>query len=171
MGISPPLFRVILRAPAASARVFGQSRRRYRAHGGRGLDALVHGIERGADGPHRILDGDQGSELHRRERGIADGFGGLKRDNFAAGTRPRRLNCHRAMGISNCRVSGRQSRRRYRAHGGRGLDALVHGIERGADGALQRLAHLSGASAEEELLRLEHSLVVATRRVGEVPGS
>ncbi|MCG5248512.1 hypothetical protein MCX33_21460 [Methylorubrum extorquens] len=44
---------------------------------------------------------------------------------------------------------------------------LRHALE----AALQRLAHLSGASAEEELLRLEHSLVVATRRVGEVPGN
>ena len=44
---------------------------------------------------------------------------------------------------------------------------LRHALE----AALQRLSHLSGASAEEELLRLEHSIVLATRRVGEVPGN
>jgi len=44
---------------------------------------------------------------------------------------------------------------------------LRHALE----AALQRLAHLSGADAEEELLRLEHSIVSATRRVGEVPGN
>ncbi len=44
---------------------------------------------------------------------------------------------------------------------------LRHALE----AALQRLAHLSGASAEEELLRLEHSIVFATRRVGEIPGN
>ncbi|KQQ11834.1 hypothetical protein ASF53_16115 [Methylobacterium sp. Leaf123] len=44
---------------------------------------------------------------------------------------------------------------------------LRHALE----ATLQRLAHLSGTSAEEELLRLEHSIVVATRRVGDVPGN
>ncbi|AWI87621.1 hypothetical protein C0214_04425 [Methylobacterium sp. DM1] len=44
---------------------------------------------------------------------------------------------------------------------------LRHALE----AALQRLAHLSGVSAEEELLRLEHSIVLATRRVGEIPGN
>ncbi len=44
---------------------------------------------------------------------------------------------------------------------------LRHALE----AALQRLAHLSGDSAEEELLRLEHSIVFATRRIGDVPGN
>ncbi|WP_461654492.1 hypothetical protein [Methylorubrum aminovorans] len=44
---------------------------------------------------------------------------------------------------------------------------LRHALE----AALQRLADLSGARAEEELLRLEHSIVLATRRVGEIPGN
>ncbi|MGA4554091.1 hypothetical protein [Methylorubrum aminovorans] len=44
---------------------------------------------------------------------------------------------------------------------------LRHALE----AALQRLADLSGACAEEELLRLEHSIVLATRRVGEIPGN
>lgn len=44
---------------------------------------------------------------------------------------------------------------------------LRHALE----AALQRMAQLSGDSAEEELLRLEHSIVFATRRIGEVPGN
>ncbi|MEN3210207.1 hypothetical protein PUR23_09180 [Methylorubrum populi] len=44
---------------------------------------------------------------------------------------------------------------------------LRHALE----AVLQRLAHLSGDSAEEELLRLEHSIVFATRRIGDVPGN
>nr|WP_245421555.1 hypothetical protein [Methylobacterium sp. B4] len=43
---------------------------------------------------------------------------------------------------------------------------LRHALE----ATLQRLSQLSGTSAEEELLRLEHSIVLATRRMGEVPG-
>lgn len=39
------------------------------------------------------------------------------------------------------------------------------------EATLQRLSQLSGVSAEEELLRLEHSIVFATRRIGEVPGN
>lgn len=44
---------------------------------------------------------------------------------------------------------------------------LRHALE----AALQRLASLSGVNAEEELLRLEHSIVFATRRVGDMPGT
>lgn len=44
---------------------------------------------------------------------------------------------------------------------------LRHALE----AALQRLTVLAGEGAEEELLRLEHSIVFATRRVGEIPGN
>ncbi|MEH3118153.1 MAG: hypothetical protein PGN25_11335 [Methylorubrum populi] len=44
---------------------------------------------------------------------------------------------------------------------------LRHALE----AALQRLSSLSGDSAEEELLRLEHAIVFATRRVGDIPGT
>ena len=43
---------------------------------------------------------------------------------------------------------------------------LRHALE----AALQRVADLSGFSAEDDLLRLEHAIVGATRRVGEMPG-
>ncbi|SFK53254.1 hypothetical protein SAMN04488125_102304 [Methylorubrum salsuginis] len=38
------------------------------------------------------------------------------------------------------------------------------------EAALQRVAELSGFRAEEDLLKLEHAIVGATRRVGEMPG-
>lgn len=44
---------------------------------------------------------------------------------------------------------------------------LRHALE----AALQRLARLSDATAEEELLRLEHSIVFAARRAGEIQGN
>ncbi|GJE77318.1 MULTISPECIES: hypothetical protein [Methylorubrum] len=43
---------------------------------------------------------------------------------------------------------------------------LRHALE----AALQRVADLSGAMAEEDLIKLEHAVVGATRRVGEMPG-
>ncbi len=44
---------------------------------------------------------------------------------------------------------------------------LRHALE----AALLRLSSLSGDSAEGELLRLEHAIVHATRRLGDMPGN
>ncbi|WP_442919190.1 hypothetical protein [Methylobacterium sp. Leaf118] len=43
---------------------------------------------------------------------------------------------------------------------------LRHALE----AAFQRIADLTGGAAEDELMKLEHTIVAATRRVGEMPG-